>query len=123
MLLLVTENINETLSKEIKKCTGRIFILKKNMSVDDTSYTTIVQQEYNGSVYRLITRVMKLPNKILEVSTKNRLWKENVERGLKALTSNVSPIVLIKLNSESNLQIVQEVEKIKSIIGFRYVGL
>lgn len=118
MLLLVTEHLNEALNKEIKKCTGRIFILIKNMTVDET-YTTIVQQEHNGSVYRLITRVMKLPNKILEVNTKNSLWRSNIEQGLKSLTSNVSPIVLIKINSESHLQVVQEIEKIKSITDFR----
>lgn len=118
MLLLVTEHWSEALNKEIKKCAGRIFILIKNMTVDET-YTTIVQQEYNGSVYRLITRVMKLPNKILEVNTTNGLWRSNIEQGLKSLTSNVSPIVLIKINSESHLEVVQEIEKIKSITDFR----
>lgn len=90
----------------------------KNMPVDDT-YTTIIQQEHNGSVYCLITRIMKLPNKILEVNTKNSLWRNNIEQGLKSLTNNVSPIILIKTNSESNLKVVQEIEKINSIIDFR----
>lgn len=118
VLLLVTENMNEKLNKDIKKCLGRVFILIKNMMVDDT-YTTIIQQEYNGSIYRLITRVMKLPNTILEVTTKNSLWKDNIKQGLKSLNCNVSPIVLIKIDFESPLQVVQEIENIKSKIGFR----
>lgn len=88
------------------------------MTVDDT-YTTIVQQEYNGSIYRLITRVIKLPNTILEATTKNSLWKDNIIQGLKSLTNNVSPIVLIKIDSEGPLQVAQEIENIKSKIGFR----
>lgn len=118
MLLLVTENLNEKLNKDIKTCLGRVFILIKNMTVDDT-YTTIVQQEYNGSIYRLITRIVKLPNTILEATTKNSLWKDNIKQGLKSLTSNVSPIVLIKIDFESPLQVVHEIENIKSKIGFR----
>lgn len=70
-------------------------------------------------MYRLITRTMKLPNKILEVTTKNSAWKDNIEQGLKMLTSNMSPIVLIKIDSDSPLQVVQEIENIKSTIGFR----
>lgn len=119
VLLLVTENLNEQLNKDIKKSTGRVFVLTKNTTTDDT-YTTIIQQRHNGSVYRLITRVVKLPNKILEVTIKNNtLWKENIEQGLKLLTNNVSPIVLIKNNSESPLRIVQEIENIKSVTSFR----
>lgn len=119
MLLLVTENLTEKLNKEIKQCQGRVFVLvKNNMTVDDT-YTTVVQQESYGSIYRLITRVMKLPNKILEVTTKSSSWKDSVEQGLKALTNNVSPIVLIKIDSESPQQVVQEIENIKSNISFR----
>lgn len=86
--------------------------------VDDT-YTTIVQYEHNGSIYRLITRLVKLPNKILEVSTKDSSWTDNIERGLKSLSSNVSPIVLIKIDSKNFLQVVQKIENIKSRIGFR----
>lgn len=119
VLLLVTENLNEQLNKDIKKSTGRVFVLTKNTTTDDT-YTTIIQQRHNGSVYRLITRVVKLPNKVLEVTIKNNtLWKENIEQGLKLLTNNVSPIVLIKNNSESPLRIVQEIENIKSVTSFR----
>lgn len=119
VLLLVTENLNEQLNKDIKKCTGRVFVLLKNTTTDDT-YTTIIQQRHNGSVYRLITRVVKLPNKVLEVTIKNNtLWKENIEQGLKLLTNNVSPIVLIKNNSESPLRVVQEIENIKSVTNFR----
>lgn len=119
VLLLVIDNLNEKLNKDIKKCPGKVFVLIKNMTVDNT-YTTIVQHEHNGSMYRLITRVMKLPNKILEVTTQNSLWKENIKKGFKSLTCNVSPIVLIKTNSESPSQVVQEVENIKSINDFRY---
>lgn len=118
MLLLATENLNEKLNKDIKNCTGKVYVLIKNSAVDD-AYTTIVQYEHNGSIYRLITRLVKLPNKILEVSTKNSLWKDNIEQGLKSLTNNVSPIVLIKIDSENSLKVVQEIENIKSIIGFR----
>lgn len=88
------------------------------MTVEDT-YTTVIQQQYNGSIYRLITRVMKLPNKILEVTTKSSLWKDNIEQGLKSLTNNVSPIVLIKIDSESPLQVVKQIENIESSISFR----
>lgn len=118
VLLLVTENLNEKLNKDIKKCTGRVFILVKNMIVDET-YITVIQHELNGSVYRLLSKVMKLPNKILEVNTKNSLWKENIEQGLNSLTSNVSPIVLIKTNLDGTLKIVQEIENLKSKISFR----
>lgn len=116
--MLVTESLNEKLNSDVKKCAGRVFILMNDTTVDDT-YTTIVQQEHNGSVYRLITRIMKLPNKILEVTTKNSLWKENIEQSLSALTNNVSPIVLVKIDSDSPIQIVQEIENIKSTVGFR----
>lgn len=115
---MVTENLNENLNKDITKCTGRVFILVKNMTVDNT-YTTIIQHNHNGSMYRLITRVVKLPNKILEVTTTNSFWKDNIEQGLKSLSGNVSPIVLIKMNSESFPQVVQEIENMKSITGFR----
>jgi len=93
-------------------------VLIKNSTVDET-YTTIVQYEHNGSIYRLITRLVKLPNKILEVNTKNSSWTDNIEQGLKLLSSNVSPIVLIKNDSENALQVVQKIENIKSMIGFR----
>ncbi|XP_026815045.1 fatty acid synthase-like isoform X2 [Rhopalosiphum maidis] len=122
VLLLVTEHLNEKLNKDIKKCTGKVFVLIKNLTVDDT-YTTIVQYEHNGSIYRLITRIVKLPNKILEVSTKNSSWTDNIEQGLKSLSSNVSPIVLIKIDSKNSLQVVQKIENIKSAISFRYVIL
>lgn len=122
VLLLVTEYLNEELNKDIKKCTGKVFVLVKNLTVDDT-YTTIVQYEHNGSIYRLITRLVKLPNKILEVSTKNSSWSNNIEQGLKSLSSKVSPIVLIKTDSENSFQVVQKIESIKSAIGFRYVVL
>jgi len=92
--------------------------LIKNSTVDDT-YTTIVQYEHNGSIYRLMTRLVKLPNKILEVSTKNSSWTDNIEQGLKLLSSNVSPIVLIKNDSENSFQVVQKIENIKSMIDFR----
>lgn len=119
VLLLVTENLNEKLYKDIKKCPGKVFVLIRDMAVDDT-YTTIIQQEHNGYVYRLITRVIKLPNKILEVTTKTDLWKENILQGLKSLTSNVSPIVLIKTDSEVSSRVVQEIENIKPNTDFRY---
>uniref|UniRef100_A0A2S2QQD5 Fatty acid synthase n=1 Tax=Sipha flava TaxID=143950 RepID=A0A2S2QQD5_9HEMI len=119
-LLLVTEHLNEKLNKEIKMCAGRVFVLIKELIIDD-NYTTVIQYEHNGSMYRLITRAMKLPNKILEVTTKNSAWKDNIEQGLKILTSNMSPIVLIKIDSDSCLQVVQEIENIKSPLGFRYV--
>lgn len=115
---MVTEYLNEELNKDIKKCTGKVFVLVKNLTVDDT-YTTIVQYEHNGSIYRLITRLVKLPNKILEVSTKNSSWSNNIEQGLKSLSSKVSPIVLIKTDSENSFQVVQKIESIKSAIGFR----
>jgi hypothetical protein len=118
-LLLVTEHLNEKLNKEIKMCAGRVFVLIKELIIDD-NYTTVIQYEHNGSMYRLITRAMKLPNKILEVTTKNSAWKDNIEQGLKILTSNMSPIVLIKIDSDSCLQVVQEIENIKSPLGFRY---
>lgn len=117
-LLLVTESLNENLNKNIKNSAGRVFILVKNMTVDST-YTTIIQHERNGSMYRLITRVVKLPNKILEVTTKNNCWKDNIEQGLKSLTGNVSPIVLIKINSESVPRVVQDIENINSVTSFR----
>lgn len=88
------------------------------MIVDDT-YVTVIQQEFNGCVYRLLSRVMKLPNKIIEVTTNNSLWKENIEQELKSLTSNISPIVLIKNNLDSSLNIVQDIENLKSKINFR----
>jgi len=110
--------MNEKLNKYIKNCTGRVFVLIKNMVFDDT-FTTIIQQDYNGSIFRLITRVMKLPNKILEITTKNSSWKYNIKQGLKLLTNNLSPIVLIKINSESPLEVVQDIENIKSTVGFR----
>ncbi|CAI6344354.1 unnamed protein product [Macrosiphum euphorbiae] len=122
VLLLVTEYLNEKLNKDIKNCAGKVFVLIKNSIVDDT-YTTVVQYEHNGSIYRLITRLVKLPNKILEVSTKNSSWTDNIEQGLKLLSSNVSPIVLIKNDSENSLQVVQKIENIKSMIDFRYVIL
>jgi len=115
---LVTENLNEKLDKYVKNCAGRVFILIKNMTIDDT-YTTIIRQSYNGSIYRLITRKMKLPNKILEVNTKNSSWKYDIKQGLKSLTSNLSPIVLIKIDSESPVEIVQEIENTKFTINFR----
>lgn len=115
---MVTEHLNEKLNKDIKNCAGKVFVLIKNSTVDDT-YTTIIQYEHNGSIYRLITRLVKLPNKILEVSTKNSSWADDIERGLKSLSSNVSPIVLIKNDSENSLQVVQKIENIKSMIGFR----
>lgn len=86
----------------------------------DDNYTTIIQYEHGGSMYQLITRVMKLPNKILEVTTNNSVWKDNIEQGLKMLTSNMSPIVLVKIDADSPpLQVVQEIENIKSTVGFR----
>lgn len=118
VLLLVTENLNEKLNKEIKKCSGRVFILIKTMIVDD-SYITIIQQEHNGSVYRLISRVTKLPNKILEVTTENTSWKNYIEQGLKSLTCNISPLVVIKTHLDSSLKIVHAIENIKSKISFR----
>lgn len=90
----------------------------KNTVADDT-YTTIIQHDHNGSVYRLITRVMKLPNKILEFTTKNSSWKYDIEQRLKSLTSNLSPIVVIKIDSESTLEVSREIENVKSIIDFR----
>lgn len=114
----MTEDLNEQLNKDIKKYPGRVFILVKNAMVYD-NYTIVIQQEVNGIIYRLVTRTIKLPNKILEVTTNNSLWKTNIEQGLNSFTSNVSPIVLIKTNSESPLQVVQEIENIKSIISFR----
>lgn len=115
---MVTEHLNEKLNKDIKNCAGKVFVLMKNSTIDDT-YTTIVQYEHNGSIYRLITRLVKLPNKILEVNTKNSSWTDNIEQGLKLLSSNVSPIVLIKNDSENSLQVVQKIENIKSMIDFR----
>lgn len=88
------------------------------MTIDD-NYTTIIQYEHNGSTYRLITRAMKLPNKILEVTTKNNGWKDNIEQGLKILTSNMSPIVLVKIDTDGPFHVVQEIESIKSTVGFR----
>lgn len=86
----------------------------------DDNYTTIIQYEHSGSMYQLITRVMKLPNKILEVTTNNSVWKDNIEQGLKMLASNMSPIVLVKIDADSPpLQVVQEIENIKSTVGFR----
>lgn len=114
----MTEDVNEKLNNDIKKCQGRVFVLVKNMTVDDI-YTVVVQQEINGCIYRLITRTMKLPNKILEVTTKNDSWKDNIEQGLSSFTSKVSPIVLIK--TESPLQVIREIDNTKSIINFRRV--
>lgn len=118
MLLLVTENLNEKLNNDIKKCLGKVFVLVKNMIVNDI-YTVVIQQEINGSIYYLITRTMKLPNKILEVTTNNNKWKDNIKQGLNSFTSNISPIVLIKTDLESPLQIVRELENIKCIVSFR----
>ncbi|VVC35574.1 Hypothetical protein CINCED_3A020887 [Cinara cedri] len=120
VLLLVTEDLNEQINKDIKKYPGRVFVLVKNMMVDD-NYTVVIQQEINGAIYRLVTRTIKLPNKILEVTTNNSLWKDNIEQGLNSFTNNISPIVLIKTESESQLQVVREIENIKSLISFRYV--
>lgn len=115
---MVTEKLNEKLNRDIKKYTGRVFIIVNDTTVDDT-YTTIIQFEHNGSVYRLITRIIKLPNKILEVTTKDSLWKDTLKQDLNSLTSNISPIVLIKMDSLSPLLVIKEIENIKTTIGFR----
>lgn len=119
VLLLVTENLSEKLNKDIKSCPGRVFVLLRSLKADDT-YTTVVQQQHDGFVYRLvIARATKLPNTLMEVTTSNHLWKEIVEHGLGSFTCNTSPIVLVNTVTENPLQVVKEIESIKSIIGFR----
>ncbi|XP_050431818.1 fatty acid synthase-like [Adelges cooleyi] len=121
VILLITEHLNNDLKQDIKKCLGRVFVLEKSTTVDE-EYTTVIQKEYQDSVYHLITPSVTLPNQIMEVSTKHSSWKECMQQGLKFLTSNM-PIVLVKIDSECPIKVVNEIEEMNNASYFRYIIL